>query len=454
MGLFPNEHETIVGVAREIQTGARTCMQVLEKCLDRIEEWEPRLKAWVVVDRMGALEQAEQLDLELAEGVWRGPLHGIPIGVKDLYDVAGLPTAVGFAPWSKSIASTDAQLVGALRSQGAIILGKTVTTQFAWVDPPATRNPWSLEHTPGGSSSGSSAAVACGMCLGALGSQTGGSIIRPASFCGVAGLKPSYGGPSAGLFPFSPRLDHPGLIARSVGDLQLLHEGAFGGRSLDQGSREESRSEPPSRSARPPRIAWLQGAFQERAERAAQGGMERAVRTLRATGAEVNPIPDLFDLDEMIEVHRTIMAHEASMLHAGMVGRYPGEYQPRIRALIEEGRNISDTAYWKALQYQDAWRSQAHEACEDIDVLLMPAALGPAPDCSTTGDPIFNSPWSLSGWPAVSFPIELTAEGLPIAVQLVAPRLGDELLLLRAGLWCERVIQDASRMEQGGTNAT
>ena len=193
MSLYPNEHETIEGVGRALRAGRTTCVEVLEECFDRIEEWETRIRAWVRVDRPGAIERARALDEELAAGRCRGPLHGIPVGIKDIIDVAGMPTAAGFKPWAGRVADRDCPIVAGLREAGAVILGKTVTTQFAWVDPPPTKNPWDLDRTPGGSSSGSAAAVALGMCLGAVGTQTGGSIIRPASFCGVAGLKPSHG---------------------------------------------------------------------------------------------------------------------------------------------------------------------------------------------------------------------------------------------------------------------
>ncbi len=215
MKLFPSENETIEGVGKALRAGKTSCAAVLEHCFHQIDLWDERVHAWVIVDRAGAMHQARALDAELAEGKCRGPLHGIPLGIKDIIDVQGLPTAAGFRPWRERVAASDAVIVAKLRQAGAVILGKTVTTQFAWVDPPPTRNPWNLECTPGGSSSGSAAAVATGMCLGAIGTQTGGSIIRPASFCGVAGFKPLHRFVSTdGVLPFAPSLDHPGPIAR------------------------------------------------------------------------------------------------------------------------------------------------------------------------------------------------------------------------------------------------
>ena len=193
--LFPEPDQTIAGIGRALREGRTTCVEILEGCLAQVDEWEPKVHAWVVLDREGAIEQARALDDELKTGKDRGPLHGIPIGIKDIIDVAGLPTACGSKRWADRIAESDANVVASLREAGAVIMGKTVTTPYAWIDPPITRNPWNLERTPGGSSSGSAAAVACGMCFGAIGTQTGGSITRPASFCGVAGMKPSKWNP-------------------------------------------------------------------------------------------------------------------------------------------------------------------------------------------------------------------------------------------------------------------
>src|SRR2546421_4447532 len=171
----------------EIRQGRLSPTDLLDSCLAQIDRHEPRVRAWVFVDREGPRAQCEQLTQELSRGHHRGPLHGIPLGIKDIYDVFDWPTAAGSRLWSQSIARRDATAVERLRQAGAVFLGKTVTTQYASFDPPPTRNPWNIERTPGGSSSGSAAAVACGICLGALGSQTGGSITRPGSSCGVAG---------------------------------------------------------------------------------------------------------------------------------------------------------------------------------------------------------------------------------------------------------------------------
>src|SRR5713226_4580109 len=214
---------TIQAAAEDIRAGRTTPIDLLDACLANIDRYEDRVHAWVFVDRDGARADATRLTEEAKRGQVRGPLHGIPIGIKDIFDVINWPTAAGSKLWANSIARSDAMAVAGLRSSGAVFLGKTVTTQYASFDPPPTRNPWKLERTPGGSSSGSAAALACGMCLGAVGSQTGGSITRPASYCGVAGCKPTFSRVSTdGVVPLAPSMDHVGPIAGCVWDLAAL----------------------------------------------------------------------------------------------------------------------------------------------------------------------------------------------------------------------------------------
>ena len=216
---------TIQRAAEAMRGGRLSPVELLGDCLKRLDEREPAVRAWVLVDRQSARGQAERLTRELRTGHWRGPLHGIPIGVKDIIDVADWPTAAGFRPWQQSIARHDATAVARLRQAGAVLLGKTVTTQFASYDPPPTRNPWDASRTPGGSSSGSAAAVACRTCLAALGTQTGGSITRPASYCGVASCKPTWGRVSlTGVVPLASSMDHVGVMANRVADLAQVLE--------------------------------------------------------------------------------------------------------------------------------------------------------------------------------------------------------------------------------------
>lgn len=471
MSLFPPLAETIVGVGQALRAGRSSCEDVLQTCLSRIVEWDSEIHAWVLVDREGALNQARELDTELQAGRCRGPLHGIPVGIKDIVDVAGLPTAAGFRPWAERIAEDDATVVKRLREAGAVIVGKTVSTQFACFDPPATRNPWNLERTPGGSSSGSAAAVACGMCLGAIGSQTGGSITRPASFCGVTGCKPTYGRVSlAGIVPVAFHLDHPGPIARSVGDLGVLLEAISGFDehdpfSVDQPSPAicESVAEfariqpkPPRESSEllqiqlqePLRLGRLGGLFDERAEPSAVDALERALETFRSAGATIHPVqlPETFET--VLENHRIVITVELAAFHEERLKEHRDEYLPGIRSLIEEGLAVGVTDYARSLQHQAHLRREMGTCFQNADALVCPATIGPAPDRSTTGDPAFNAPWSYTGFPTVSFPIGLSPEGLPLGIQLVGRPFG-EADLFRTAAWCEGVVAKMQALRDG-----
>jgi aspartyl-tRNA(Asn)/glutamyl-tRNA(Gln) amidotransferase subunit A len=238
---------TITEAAGFIRRGELTPSELLEQCFARIDRYEQRVRAWVYLDRERARAEAERLTAELKAGQNRGSLHGIPIGVKDIIDVFDMPTGCGSKLWANSYARRDATVVERLRQAGAVIMGKTVTTAFASFDPPVTRNPWNLNCTPGGSSSGSAAAVACGMCLGALATQTGGSITRPASYCGVCSIKPTYDRVHVdGVMPLAPSMDHVGAMANCVRDVGLLYRIIAGdmdytkyGVKLGRGSRQE-----------------------------------------------------------------------------------------------------------------------------------------------------------------------------------------------------------------------
>jgi aspartyl-tRNA(Asn)/glutamyl-tRNA(Gln) amidotransferase subunit A len=439
MKLFPDDHETIAGTARRLRAGETSCMEVLRGCFDRIDEKEPAVRAWVVVDRAGAEAQAKTLEEELRSGRDRGPLHGIPIGIKDIIDVAGFPTQCGLAGrrWLKPIApaTEDAPLVARLRQAGAVILGKTVSTPFAWIDPPVTRNPWDFDRTPGGSSSGSAAAVACGMCLGSIGTQTGGSIIRPASFCGVAGMKPTYGYVSTeGIIPLARSLDHAGPIARTVEDLDLLFRAI---RDTDNGPADLVASE------KMPRIVEVAGFFEDRHS----GAVQTALDWFRELGTLTTSPSMGSRLHRLLENHRTILAAEAAAFHGHPAEVQLRYFEPMERfffpkkfwELLEEGASIPATHYINALRGRRLADFLGPHVPE-FDALATPATVGPASGTETTGDPLFNSPWSLLGVPAVSIPVGLSADGLPLAVQLIG-RAGEDLQLLRATRWCESIIR-------------
>jgi aspartyl-tRNA(Asn)/glutamyl-tRNA(Gln) amidotransferase subunit A len=400
------------------------------------------------VDRDGARAEAQRLTDEAKRGQVRGPLHGIPVAIKDIFDVNGWPTAAGSKLWANSVARKDATVVERLRRAGAVFLGKTVTTQYASFDPPVTRNPWNLDRTPGGSSSGSAAALACGMCLGALGSQTGGSITRPASYCGVAGCKPTYGRVScAGVVPLAYSMDHPGPMARCVFDLAILLRAIAGPDMSDPTCSARPVPDYVARAragASPPRLGIVRGLFLERAEQSVQEMMDQTARTLSQRGAKLVDLALPASFSEVIARHRTVMAVEAATFHRARFAQHPDDYAPKITALIQEGLSCPAPDYAECKEHQRLLTQHMDSFDRAVDALLVPATTGPAPDAATTGDPAFNSPWSYVGFPTVSIPSAWTPDGLPLAIQLVGvPWSEAELLAVAA--WCEETLRVEQR---------
>jgi aspartyl-tRNA(Asn)/glutamyl-tRNA(Gln) amidotransferase subunit A len=437
---------TIAAAADLIRTGELTPSELLERCLARIDRYEPRVKAWVVVDRDGAREQADQLTAELRNGQNRGPLHGIPVGVKDIIDVFDLPTGCGSKLWANSIARQDATCVARLRQAGAVILGKTVTTPFAFLDPPPTRNPWNLDRTPGGSSSGSAAAVACGMCLGALGSQTGGSLTRPASYCGVYSLKPTYDRLNLdGVLPLAASLDHLGFMANSISDLGLLYRAVAGDMDYAKYGGIDVRDPLPvglnwgiARVRRKSNTALglqlTNDFFPDRTTPAAADAFRRFIDRLAPaddTGPLITEVvlPPAFA--SVPTAHRVVMASEAAAYHAARMARHPDDYPPKMTELIRDGLTVSGAAYKQAIDLRSTLFFELTQ--RDIPcALLTPAAPGPAPGPETTGDAVFNAPWSFLGLPTVSIPIGRTPDGLPLAVQIIGEKFTEDALLRTA----------------------
>ena len=440
---------TIAAAAQAIHDGWLSPVTLLDACLERIDRYEPRVHAWVFVDRTYAREQAETATAELKQGIRRGPLHGIPLGIKDIFDVFDWPTAAGSRLWAQSIARHDAAVVERLRQAGAVFLGKTVTTQYASFDPPPTRNPWNLERTPGGSSSGSAAATACGMCLGALGSQTGGSITRPVSYCGVAGCKPTYGRVSCrGVVPLASSMDHPGPLASCVRDLALLLQAIGGPDPLDPACSSQPMPDLLTAldgPARPPRLGRLRGLFEDLAQPPLRELMDQVSERFAAADAVVKEVALPAGFAEVLARHRTVMAVEAAAFHGPRLRRHPQDYEPKIRQLLQEGLACPASEYTHCKAHQAQLRREMSSRFDGVDVLLTPATTGPAPPADTTGDPAFNSPWSYTGLPTVSIPAGWSAEGLPLAIQLVGAPFA-EAQLLSAAAWCEKVL-DIKRIE-------
>jgi Asp-tRNA(Asn)/Glu-tRNA(Gln) amidotransferase A subunit family amidase len=436
--LYPDRSETVAGMTAALQAGSTTSVAIVENCLSRIDEREAELHAWVSVNREGARSVAAERDRERAAGNVRGSLHGIPIAIKDIVDVAGMVTGAGSKLMSQQPpADRDAELVTLLRNAGAVILGKTVTTQFAGFDPPPTRNPWNVAHTPGGSSSGSAAAVAAGMCPAAIGSQTGGSITRPASFCGVFGYKPTFGTVSVDrVVPIAKSLDHPGPIAKSVEDLAIV---------LSVLQSEPDRQLDLSRFEQTPlRIGRLRGFFEDLVDPGLKAAIGRTLDELMTAGVLVYDVDVPAGFGDLIRHHRLIMAAGAAAWHQQRFAEHPDDYAPRFKELIEEGLVASATDFIQARDHQRLM-AEAMEALltDNLDALLTPAAIGPAPDVTTTGNASMNAPWSHTGLPTVSLPIALSDGGLPLAIQLAGRRNADHELLDTAA-FCERILTTTS----------
>ena len=394
---------------------------VVQQCLDRISSRDAQLKAWVDVDAEGALDAAQRLSQRVERGGAVGPLAGVPVGVKDIFDVKGLPTRGGSPLRDKHVASCDSEAVARLRAADAIILGKTVTTEFACFDPPATINPWSSQHTPGGSSSGSAAALAANMCMAALGSQTGGSISRPAAYCGVTGLKPAHGRlPLDGVIPVSFHLDHPGPMARSVSDLAAVWHGLSGDELLPA----------PVDS---PTLAVLDSPWWT--PDSAQDAYEASLQAL----GELPRLKLPTDWEQLRQEHWTVMAVEAAAVHREAFAESPDQFGEKISGLITTGLETPSWRYANALAAQREFQHDVRRRLAPWDAVITPSATGPAPLRDSTGDPRMNAPWSFAGLPTIALPSAWHSEGnveLPVGLQLVSVR--PEAELLATARWCEQ----------------
>jgi aspartyl-tRNA(Asn)/glutamyl-tRNA(Gln) amidotransferase subunit A len=431
---------TIKSASEAIRDGRLSAVALLETCLDNIDRQEQNIRAWVLVDREGARTAARTADEEIRRGRYRGPLHGIPMGIKDIIDVFDLPTAAGSRLWSQSIACHDATCVRKLREAGAIIVGKTVTTQYASYDPSVTRNPWNAERTPGGSSSGSAAAVATSMCLGALASQTGGSLNRPASYCGVAGLKATYGRVSkAGVVPLAWSMDHIGPMARCTFDLAAILQAIAGPDPADSASTGPAAPDyltALNAPQKPPRIGVLAGMFRDSADDIMRQAIDQSVRAFRSQGAMVRDVALPAGFAEVPTRHHAVMAVEAAQYHRPRLEKHPEDYLPCISKLLGEGLACSADDYARCKEHQKAISRDMEKCFDGVDVLLAPATTGPAPPAVTTGSALFNVPWSYTGLPSLSLPAGQAPDGMPIAIQLIGGRWC-EAEVLCAGEWCE-----------------
>jgi aspartyl-tRNA(Asn)/glutamyl-tRNA(Gln) amidotransferase subunit A len=414
--------------ARSLRKGTLSAVALLEACLTRVRDLDDTLRAWVHLDEAGARAAASRAEEEARAGGVRGVLHGIPVGIKDIIHVAGMPTRAGAAAFAHSMPATDATAVARLREAGAIVVGKTHTTQFAFRDPAPTRNPWNLEHTPGGSSSGSAAAVAARMVPVALGTQTVGSVLRPAAYCGVVGYKGTHGAvPVDGVIPLAWSYDHVGVFARSVKDVALAFE-VLSGESVRIGA-----------AARPPRIA-VAGELIAAAQPEVAAHLSAVADALARAGAILTEIKLPASYADLRARGQIVVEAEAAAYHAEAFATHADDYAPGIAAGIRAGLAHAATAYIAAHRARLRFRDEVTAVIEEHDALLAPVAPSTAPaGLGSTGDASLCAPWSWTGLPAIALPSGLDGRGLPHAVQLVQAA-GVDGHLLGVAAWTERIL--------------
>lgn len=419
---------TALDAARRIADGSLTCEALARACLDRIAEREPAVQAWQHLDPDRVLEAARLNDRSAS-----GPLKGLPVGVKDLIDTGDMPTTYGSAIYANHRPARDAACVALARRAGALILGKTVTTEFAYFQPGKTRNPHDPGRTPGGSSSGSAAAVADGMVPLAFASQTAGSVVRPASFCGVAGYKPSFGLiDRTGVRPFADSLDTVGVLAATVEDAAFFAS-VLTGRPNLRVADEAVR----------PRIGLCRTHEWHAATPAAQTVIEEAARRLRAAGFDLREVALPEGWRGLFEAQKTVMAYECARTFAPETQANPDRLGARLRDLIETGWAVAPEAYDDAKSLAAEARSGFADVLGDLDVLLTPSAPGEAPEgLDATGDPVFSRVWTLLGAPSVNVPGLTGPSGLPVGVQAVG-RPGDDRRVLAASAAVARALPGA-----------
>ena len=419
--------------ADEIARGGISAEEYTAACLERIAEVDREVHAFVHIDHEHALTQARALDQIKANGGRIGPLHGIPVGIKDIFDTADYPTECGSPILAGRRPQADATAVRRLREAGAVIIGKTVTTEFAYFHPGKTRNPRDLQRTPGGSSSGSAAAVAAGMVPLAIGSQTNGSMIRPAAFCGVYGVKPSHGLISrAGALTLSHKLDHVGAFARSLDDLALILDVLAGEDPADPdsrpyaspGFRASAAQDPPI----PPAFALVRTPMWDKADPDARGALEDLAKEL---GAREIDLPDYYR--DAWSGLRAIMATDMAHNLGDFVDK-GGEVSKHFRDLVAEGRKVTATEYLAARRDAQRYADGMASIFEQFsDAILTLSARGVAPQgIEATGDPVFCTLWTLTGFPSLNLPLLANADDLPIGVQLVGAAGRDERLFRTA----------------------
>ena len=406
-----------------LQAGQHSLSLYLEEICRRIDQVNPVVEALLPeTNRLGRLRQeATQLPGANQRTTTWPPLYGTLVGVKDIIQVDGFVTRAGSQLPPEVLGGEEAAVVKLLRAAGALIAGKTVTTEFAYFEPGPTHNPHNLAHTPGGSSSGSAAAVAAGLCTLALGTQTIGSVIRPAAYCGIVGFKPTFDRiPTAGLLYFSRTVDTIGLFTQDVAGMQAAAA------VLCRDWQRQPLSD------RPPVLGVPQGAYLQQAEAEALTAFQRHCYQLAAAGFQIKQVPTLAEIDQLNDLHRRLVFAEFAQEHAGFYADFAQLYRPRTREIIELGMKVTSEELALARQHCLDLRATLTAQMDDaaIDLWICPAAPGPAPQgLHATGNPNLNLPWTHAGLPALTIPAGVAGDNLPLGLQLVARFGADEALL-------------------------
>lgn len=416
--------------------------EYLDVLRERVTEVEPQIGALVSEpDRWGRIQQrAETLRQTCSASNDAPRLYGVPVGIKDIFHVDGLPTKAGSKLPPAALSGRQSPVVTRLQAAGAIVLGKTVTAEFAYFDPGPTRNPHNREHTPGGSSSGSAAAVAAGLCPLAIGSQTVGSVIRPAAFCGIVGYKPSDGRLSTeGMLPFSPSVDHVGYFTQDVEGIErvgpvLCEEWA----SVDPDSR--------------PTLGIPEGPYLEQASGEGYERFTEQTQVLETAGYEIQRVSMLDSIGAVNERHERLTHAEAALVHDNWYDEYGDRYSETMAEIVEAGREVTVEELAAARSSRAELRDSIETTMQEsgVDILLSPAAPGPAPSgIDDTGDPVMNLPWTHAGVPAITVPAGTADNGLPLGMQCVAPVMKDEYLVACANGVAEALANGPQRNSSG-----
>jgi Asp-tRNA(Asn)/Glu-tRNA(Gln) amidotransferase A subunit family amidase len=424
---------SLMEALKRINNRQLTSAEYTQSLLHRIALLDKNIQAWTRLKPEEALTAARRSDSFLHAGGTPGFLQGLPIGVKDIFATAGVPTEMGSPAFAGHVPEKSARVIERIESQGAFVMGKTVTTECAFLFPGKTRNPWNPMHTPGGSSSGSAAAVAAGFVPAALGTQTNGSVIRPAAFCGVVGFKPTQGAiPIEGALTFSHTLDQAGIFTRQVEDAAWLSASLA----------DETAGLVPAHCVRstPPRLAAVKSPVWAQAEDYARQNFMDAIVMIRKGGAQVEEVelPAIFNLAQ--QTIRTIMAAEAAFNLGGLLLKQAPLLSSVLKDFLAEGRDVGAAVYLQALKRRLDMQDELERFLAKYDAVLTPAATGEAPaTLEQTGNPAFCSIWSLCGVPAITIPAGYGPRGLPLGLQIVSRQRQDEQVL-SAAHWCERLL--------------